>query len=179
VNPFDEPNVAQAKDATHAALTTFTERGRLPERPADDPDEVARVLSGARPGDYIALLAYVTPTAATWAALARLRLLLRDRTGLATTVGYGPRYLHSTGQLHKGGPPTAILVILASQEAGELAIPGERYGFATLKMAQALGDVATLRAGHRRTLWLPVRGSAVEAIEQLTDTLEPALPRPR
>jgi RpiB/LacA/LacB family sugar-phosphate isomerase len=177
VNPFDEPNVAQAKAATLAALATFTERGRLPEWPADGVDEIVRVLGQARPGDYIALLAYVTPSAPTAAALARLRLLLRDRTGLATTLGYGPRYLHSTGQLHKGGPPTPILLMLASEDTDELPIPGERYGFATLKLAQALGDLATLRAAHRRALWLPGRGSTVEAIEQLTTALDRHLPR--
>jgi glucose-6-phosphate isomerase/transaldolase/glucose-6-phosphate isomerase len=177
VNPFDEPNVAQAKDATLAALTVFKQRGRLPEQPADSPDEVARVLAEARPGDYIALLAYVTPTPATAAALARLRLLLRDRTGLATTIGYGPRYLHSTGQLHKGGPPTAILLVLASEDTEDLAIPGEPYGFATLKMAQALGDLSTLRAAHRRALWLPSPGSVVETLERLGTILESKLGR--
>jgi RpiB/LacA/LacB family sugar-phosphate isomerase len=178
INPFDEPNVAQAKDATQAALATFRERGRLPDWPADSIDEVVRVISQAQPGDYFALLAYVTPTPATAAALARLRLLLRDGTGLATTVGYGPRYLHSTGQLHKGGPPTPIILMFASEDTDELPIPGERYGFATLKLAQALGDLATLRAAHRRALWLPVRrGSVGEAIERLITALPPNLRR--
>jgi transaldolase/glucose-6-phosphate isomerase len=172
INPFDEPNVAQAKDASKAALATFMERGRLPEWPADSVDDVVRVLGQSQPGDYIAVLAYVTPTAATATALGRLRLLLRDSMGLATTVGYGPRYLHSTGQLHKGGPPTPILLVIASEVVDELPIPGERYGFATLNLAQALGDLATLRAAHRRALWLPARGSVVEAIERLTTALE-------
>ncbi len=171
VNPFDEPDVARAKDATQAALAAFKERGRLPEWPADDVEDLARVLRQARPGDYVALLAYLTPEPATTAALGRLRLLVRDRLRLATAVGYGPRYLHSTGQLHKGGPPTPILVILASDDADDLPIPGERYGFATLKLAQALGDLATLRAVQRRALWLPVRGEPVEAIDRLTATL--------
>jgi RpiB/LacA/LacB family sugar-phosphate isomerase len=179
VNPFDEPNVAQAKDATQAALATYRERGRLPEWPPDSIEEVVRVISQAQPGDYIALLAYVTPTAANAAALSRLRLVLRDGTGLATTVGYGPRYLHSTGQLHKGGPPTPILVILASEDAEDLPIPGERHGFATLKLAQALGDLATLRAAHRRALWVPIRGSVVEAVERLSAALAPNLRGPR
>ena len=98
-------------------------------------------------------------------------------TGLATTVGYGPRYLHSTGQLHKGGPPTPILIILASEDTEDLPIPGERHGFATLKLAQALGDLATLRAAHRRALWVPVRGSVVEAVERLSAALAPNLRR--
>jgi RpiB/LacA/LacB family sugar-phosphate isomerase len=175
VNPFDEPNVAQAKDATQAALATFRERGRLPEWPADSLEDVARVLGQARPGDYVAFLAYLTPEPATTAALARLRRLVRDRTHLATTLGYGPRYLHSTGQLHKGGPPTPILILIASEDEADVMIPGERYGFATLKMAQALGDLATLRGAQRRALWLPVAGRAVEAIERLTATLERSL----
>jgi RpiB/LacA/LacB family sugar-phosphate isomerase len=166
VNPFDEPNVAQAKDATQAALATYREQGRLPEWPADSPEDVARVLRQARPGDYVALLAFLTPEPATTAALQSLRALLRDRTGLATTVGFGPRYLHSTGQLHKGGPPTPILLVL-SGEGEPLPIPGERYGFGTLKMAQALGDLATLRAAHRRALWIPLGAQPAEAIARL------------
>jgi RpiB/LacA/LacB family sugar-phosphate isomerase len=166
VNPFDEPNVAQAKDATQAALATFREQGRLPEWPADTAEEVARVLRQSRPGDYVALLAFLTPEPATTAALQSLRTLLREHTGLATTVGFGPRYLHSTGQLHKGGPPTPILLVFSS-DGESLSIPGERYGFGTLKQAQALGDLATLRAAHRRALWVPVGARPAETIEQL------------
>jgi RpiB/LacA/LacB family sugar-phosphate isomerase len=172
VNPFDEPNVAQAKDATQTALATYLERGRWPDGPADRMADLGRTLAQARPGDYVALLAYLTPEPATTAALQRLRRLLRDRTRLATTLGYGPRYLHSTGQLHKGGPPTPILVLLAADDVTDLPIPGERYGFATLQRAQALGDLATLRALRRRALWLPVRSPAAEAIDRLTAELE-------
>ncbi len=165
VNPFDEPNVAQAKDATQAALATYHEQRRLPDWPADTVDDVARVLHEASAGDYIGLLAYVTPEPATTAALQSLRKLIQQRTTLATTVGYGPRYLHSTGQLHKGGPPTPILIILTSDEE-DLPIPGERHGFAVLKMAQALGDLATLRAAHRRALWVPLGRRPAEAIAE-------------
>jgi RpiB/LacA/LacB family sugar-phosphate isomerase len=172
VNAFDEPDVAKAKEASRAALATFLERGRLPEWPLDDGDDVARTLAIARPGDYVALLAYLTPEPATTAALATLRHLLRDRTHLATTVAYGPRYLHSTGQIHKGGPPTPILVLLTSTDVEELPIPGERYGFATLELAQAMGDLSTLRAAHRRALWLALPSPAADAIRQLTVALE-------
>ncbi|MBI3636051.1 MAG: glucose-6-phosphate isomerase [Candidatus Rokubacteria bacterium] len=171
LNPFDEPNVAQAKDATQAALATYKERGRLPEWPVDGVDETARVLVQARPGDYIALLAYVTPTPETTEALQSLRVALRDRTRLATTLGYGPRYLHSTGQLHKGGPPTPILLMLTAEAAGDVAIPGERYGFATLELAQALGDLATLRAARRRVLRVPLGGDPRGGIARLTTEL--------
>jgi RpiB/LacA/LacB family sugar-phosphate isomerase len=171
VNPFDEPNVAQAKAATQAALATFRDSGQLPQWPMDGVDEVARALRAARPGDYVALLAYVTPEPATTAGLQHLRLLVRDRTRLATTIGYGPRYLHSTGQLHKGGPPTPIVVLLTTTDAEDLPIPGEPYGFATLELAQALGDLATLRSAHRRALWLPLAGGARDAIARLTAEL--------
>jgi glucose-6-phosphate isomerase/transaldolase/glucose-6-phosphate isomerase len=163
--------VAQAKDATGHALARFLETGRLPEWPTDSVHELARVLTDARPGDYIALLAYLTPTAETTATLQRMRAMLRDRMRLATTLGYGPRYLHSTGQLHKGGPPTPILVIFTTTH-DDLPIPGERYGFATLEMAQALGDLATLRAAQRRVLWLPLDGAPAEALSRIAAALE-------
>ena len=171
LNPFDEPNVALAKDATNTALARFLETGRLPEWPTDSVDDLARVVRDARPGDYLALLAYLTPTAETSAALQRLRVALRDATRLATTVGYGPRYLHSTGQLHKGGPPTPILVIFTTTHE-DLPIPGERYGFATLEMAQAFGDLATLRAAQRRVLWLPLDGTPADALARIGTALE-------
>lgn len=171
VNPFDEPNVAQAKEATQAALATYRDTGQLPQWPANVADDLAAMLAESRAGDYVALLAYVTPTEAATAALQRLRTLVRDRTRLATTVGYGPRYLHSTGQLHKGGPPTPIAVILTQKDAADVPIPGAPYSFGTLKMAQALGDLATLRAAQRRALWLPLDGSTAEAIDRLTTAL--------
>src|SRR2546425_4003705 len=161
VNPFDEPNVAQAKEATQAALATFLERGRLPEWPRDTVDTLAETLVQSRPGDYVALLAYLTSEPATTDALQSLRHLVRDGTRLATTLGYGPRYLHSTGQLHKGGPPTPIAVVMTQEAPDDLPIPGERYGFATLETAQALGDLATLRSANRRALWLPLTRSPV------------------
>jgi RpiB/LacA/LacB family sugar-phosphate isomerase len=171
LNPFDEPNVAQAKEATQAALATYRDTGQLPQWPPNSTDDLAAMLAEARAGEYVALLAYLTPTDATTAALQSLRTLVRDRTRLATTVGYGPRYLHSTGQLHKGGPPTPILVILTQKDGVDLPIPGESYTFGTLKMAQALGDLATLRAAQRRALWLPLDGSAAQAIAGLAATL--------
>jgi RpiB/LacA/LacB family sugar-phosphate isomerase len=173
LNPFDEPNVAQAKEATNTALARFLETGRLPEWPAQSVQDLARVLAEARPGDYVALLAYLTPRPETTAALQDLRTMVRDTTHLATTVGYGPRYLHSTGQLHKGGPPTPILVIFTTTH-DDAPIPGERYGFATLQMAQALGDLATLRAAQRRVLWIPLEGAPHEAIARVRVTLERA-----
>jgi RpiB/LacA/LacB family sugar-phosphate isomerase len=171
LNPFDEPNVAQAKDATQAALATFKESGGLPEWPVDRVEDVARTLVQARPGDYVALLAYLTPAPETTASLQALRALVIERTRLATTLGYGPRYLHSTGQLHKGGPPTPILLLFTGDDPEDVAIPGESYGFSVLKSAQALGDLATLRAAQRRAFLLRVKGRPPEALRRLTATL--------
>jgi hypothetical protein len=174
VNPFDEPNVAQAKDATQAALATFRDTGQLPSWPVDGIDDLAATLAEAHPGDYVALLAYVTPTERTTEALQALRTLVRERTLLATTLGYGPRYLHSTGQLHKGGPATPILVLLTADDGEDLPIPGRPYGFGTLKLAQALGDLATLRGAQRRALWIPLDGAPPAAVAQLAARLPPA-----
>lgn len=171
VNPFDEPNVAQAKEATQAALARYRESGRLPDWPIDTAADVARTIAQAKPGDYIALLAYLTPFPETAAALQELRVFLRDHARLATTVGYGPRYLHSTGQLHKGGPPTPILLLFARSDGEGLAIPGERHGFGILQMAQAQGDLATLRGAHRRAFWLPLAGPPAAAVRDFTSAL--------
>ena len=100
-----------------------------------------------------------------------MRAMLRGRTRLATTMGYGPRYLHSTGQLHKGGPPTPILVLFTTTHE-DLPIPSERYGFATLEMAQALGALATLRAAQRRVLWVPLDGAPADALARIASALE-------
>jgi RpiB/LacA/LacB family sugar-phosphate isomerase len=171
LNPFDEPNVAQAKEATQSALATYRDTGQLPQWPPNTAEDVAAVLADARAGEYVALLAYLTPGDANTAALQSVRTLVRDRTRLATTVGYGPRYLHSTGQLHKGGPPTPILVIVTQKDGVDLPIPGEPYTFGTLKTAQALGDLATLRAAQRRALWLPLDGAAPAGLAALAATL--------
>jgi RpiB/LacA/LacB family sugar-phosphate isomerase len=175
LNPFDEPNVAQAKDATQTVLATFKAKDGLPEPPRDGAEEVARALVAARPGDYVALLAYLTPTADTTAALQEFRAMVLERTRLATTLGYGPRYLHSTGQLHKGGPPTPILLLFTGDDPEDAPIPGEAYGFSVLKSAQALGDLATLRAARRRAFFLRVDGRPAEAVRRLTGTLRTLL----
>jgi transaldolase/glucose-6-phosphate isomerase len=91
-------------------------------------------------------MAYTAKTAASERAIARIRAVVRDRLTIATTAGYGPRFLHSTGQLHKGGPPVGLFVQIVQDDARELAIPGQSYGFSILKQAQALGDLESLRS---------------------------------
>jgi glucose-6-phosphate isomerase len=137
INPFDQPNVAEAK----AATSTVLERGL----PTIDAVPAATLLDQVRPGDYVAIQAYVDPADAVVADLERVRLAVRDRSRVATTFGLGPRFLHSTGQLHKGGPPTGVFVQVVGRDDSELPIPGRPYGFSTLKRAQAAGDLETLR----------------------------------
>jgi transaldolase/glucose-6-phosphate isomerase len=137
INPFDQPNVQEAKDNTARIL----EEG-LPDL---EPGSLEELLAGASPPDYIAILAYVTPSDEFDAAVTELRRSLRERTSCATTFGYGPRYLHSTGQYHKGGPPNGLFIQLYQRAEEDIEIPEAGYSFEHLKNAQALGDMQTLR----------------------------------
>lgn len=138
INPFDQPDVAAAKAATQAVL----DAGAVPDEAATP---VADLLDQVRPGDYVALQAYVDPASPVVARLEAARGAIRDRLRVATTVGLGPRFLHSTGQFHKGGPPTGVFLQVVGDDPEDVAIPGAPYGFARLKQAQAAGDLTTLR----------------------------------
>jgi len=144
INPFDQPNVASAKQATAEILEAGTTE-------APGLDDVEALLAQVKPGDYIALQAFVDPTEEARDDLQRARLALRDRFGVATTLGFGPRYLHSTGQLHKGGPNSGVFIQLVDEERkNDIPIPGKPFSFGVLIDAQALGDLRSLRAAGRR-----------------------------
>jgi transaldolase / glucose-6-phosphate isomerase len=194
INPFDEPNVQQAKDATRTLLQTFTSRGQLPcpqpERSLGDvsltltsaaraalngqPPESVLTLLG--PTDYFAELAYVGPDAALFDELRMLRMAVRDRTRVATTFGYGPRYLHSTGQLHKGGPNTGVFLLIAASPRTDLSIPGETFSFGTLELAQAFGDFGSLDATGRRALLAVLPVANPRLVQDLARVLLGRLP---
>jgi len=143
INPFDQPNVQEAKDRTVAILEGFGRDGKLPAEEAGSP---AEVLGHAERGrSYVCLQAFVEPTPERQAKLERLQARVRDALGCAVTAGFGPRYLHSTGQYHKGGPPNGVFVQLLAGEQDDEAIPGRPFGFRTLRDAQALGDAGALR----------------------------------
>jgi transaldolase / glucose-6-phosphate isomerase len=175
IDPFDQPNVQEAKDATKALLDAYRRDGALPQPaplvaepglaafadPAalgDNPVTVdgalRALLETGRDGDYFALLAYLPADPATEEALQRMRALVRDRTGMATTLGFGPRFLHSTGQLHKGGPASGVFLQLTGDPRRDLPIPGWPESFGTLIAAQAAGDLAALERRGRRVLRL-------------------------
>ena len=192
VNPFDEHDVTRAKENTGSLLGTWKKSKKLPEWPADAEENgvVLMTNSGKKPagvsqglqaflgqaqaGDYIALQAYLAPTADTWSRLQELRTLLRNRLKLATTVAFGPRYLHATGQLHKGGPPNGVFIQLTGDDKEDMAIPGAGYGFSTLKAAQALGDLQSLQRRDRRVLRVHL-GDARSGLDRLEQIIGDAL----
>jgi hypothetical protein len=171
INPFDEPNVQQAKDATRTLLHAYSTERRLPMPEPHAQRDGARLtlslsaqerLSGAdalgflrvvSPGDYVCLLAYLPPDHPAFTpSFAKLRGAIGRRASCATMFGYGPRYLHSTGQLHKGGPNTGVFIIVTADVDQDLPIPGEPFSFFILEMAQAIGDFQSLNRLGRRAL---------------------------
>lgn len=149
IQPFDQPNVQTAKDETNRVLAEQAESGKLPS--AAVPDSVSDLLANAKPGDYLAIMAYIKATPEVDAALDDLRRAVAQKFHIATTVGYGPRFLHSTGQLHKGGPQSGLFLQITSAHEGDIEIPGEQFGFSMLADAQALGDVQVLAQTGRPT----------------------------
>lgn len=170
VNPFDQPDVQDNKDRTRARLLAYSQAKKLEEeKPVWEGSGIkvhatqkigeanlgailAAFLDASRPGDYVALNAYLPRTAEMEAILTELRLRVRARTGCATTVGFGPRFLHSTGQLHKGGPDTGLFLQITSDPLEDVEIPGQGLTFGILQRCQALGDYEALTARGRRIL---------------------------
>jgi len=177
INPFDQPNVAESKANTDAVLAGFS-RGEGSERSPGPVDRAALATRLAawrdalRPGDYVAILAYLAPTPPHDACLARLRAALGAATHAAVTVGYGPRFLHSTGQLHKGGPATGAFLQLEAVDPRDAAVPGAGYTFGRLELAQALGDVAALERRERNVVRVRLSEAELPVLEAaLADAL--------
>jgi glucose-6-phosphate isomerase len=192
IDPFDEPNVQESKDNTNRVLAQYEKDGSLPqEQPAASADDISvygnvsgspeaalrQHLESAHRGDYVALMAYVTPNAANDAAMQRLRVQIRNTHGCATTFGFGPRFLHSTGQLHKGGPNTGVFIQVTSDDREDVPIPDQRFTFSVLKQAQAAGDLQSLRDHGRRVIRIHISGDFIEGIDRLTDALSAAVAR--
>jgi hypothetical protein len=143
------------------------------------PGFLAAFLGLARPGDYVALMAYLDFSSLHKALMRTLQFQLRDSLYFATTVGFGPRYLHSTGQLHKGGPNHGLFIQITCDDAEDVAIPGEPYTFSVLKQAQALGDLAALQGKGRRVLRVHLGTDVQAGLDQLTGVLQTAVKRLR
>ena len=142
VNPFDQPNVAEAKEATARVLAGGVV---LPPSPP-----LVDLLGSVAAGDYVSIQAYLDPAGDEYDALESLRLELRDAFGVAVTLSPGPRFLHSTGQLHKGGPPRGVFLQVVGHDVVDAPVPGQPFTFGELKRAQADGDLITLAAHGRR-----------------------------
>jgi len=159
VHPFDQPDVQSAKSSTHQVLASWEKSGQLP--PVQAPNDLLAELQREAPS-YVAFLVYLAEEAGLEAAMHDLREAIGARCHAATTFGYGPRYLHSTGQLHKGGPPGGLAVQVVPRVSVDLPIPGRRYGFATLAAAQADGDLLALQEKKRRCVRLTLADPADE-----------------
>ena len=201
INPFDEPNVAESKENTSRVLRSYVTSGALLDLApvieedglalfADDatldtlrgaPDRtvgdlVAEHFLRAPTHSYLAIMAYIPRSEEHERLLTRLRTALRDATHCATTAGYGPRFLHSTGQLHKGGPGTGVFLQIVMNDEIDLDIPGEgAITFSVLKRAQALGDLRALLGRGRRVLRVGLGDQPTPNLRLLVDTVEAAL----
>lgn len=173
INPFDQPNVQEAKDATMRVLAELEQQGQPPQPPADaSAQQLRQLLGDATPPDYVALMGYVQPSPAFDAAVARLRETLMHARGVTTTFGYGPRFLHSTGQFHKGGPPTGRFLQLLHDTPPDVEVPDKPYSFTQLEHAQADGDLQTLRAHGLPAQRITLAGAdPAAALRALTDEI--------
>ena len=153
INPFDQPDVQAAKDKTREVLAGSSPPNFEPQGSADE------LYAQAEAGDYVCIQAFVNPTPANEAKVLELAAQARQATGCVVTHGFGPRYLHSTGQLHKGGPPTGLYLQVVDSTGEEIAIPGQPFGFGQLIRAQAAGDFESLEERGRRVARIRIEGS--------------------
>jgi glucose-6-phosphate isomerase len=201
INPFDEPNVQESKDNTREVLETSARDGELPQgfaiaeeggsslyadsaiavslrqagKGGAAADLLAALLQRTKPGDYVAIMAYIPRTEEHDRLLARLRTTVRDITRAATTVGYGPRYLHSTGQLHKGGPDKGVFLQITGEDDVDLDIPGSPFTFSTLKQAQAIGDLQALQSRKRPAVRLHLDEDVIANLRRVVDAVEASI----
>lgn len=187
INAFDQPNVQESKDNTRQLLDQYRATHSLGNDPADlpykslrlspfgedrdVPIDLSRVLSQLKPGDYVALMAYCAPNPDTDAQLAHLRQIIGTQYKVATTLGYGPRFLHSTGQEHKGGPNQGVFVQIVDPHGPTTPIPGMDVDFNTLVAAQSVGDFQALQAHHRKALRIICTASPQEGLSDLKTLL--------
>jgi transaldolase/glucose-6-phosphate isomerase len=199
INPFDQPNVQESKDATKELLEKFEKDGKLQEQatvatdgrltiyadegtraklPSSSVEDALRAhLAQVKAGDYIAMLNYIEETPEHEASIQQIRTQLRDATRSATTTGYGPRFLHSTGQLHKGGADNGVFLQLTAPDKTDLPIPGHSYTFSVLKQAQALGDFRSLSSRGRRAIRIDLGVDTLAGLRRLHELISEVAPR--
>jgi transaldolase/glucose-6-phosphate isomerase len=181
INAFNQPDVEASKIATRRLTDEYEKTGTLPpESPVrvGDGTLVATLrahLGKIGPGDYVALLAYVEMTAAHEAPLQAIRRAVRDRYRVATCLGFGPRFLHSTGQAYKGGPNTGVFLQITCDDAADLPVPGQTYSFGVVKAAQARGDLQVLTERGRRALRVHLGKDVARGLEMLRTAVDQAM----
>ncbi|HXU40066.1 MAG TPA: bifunctional transaldolase/phosoglucose isomerase [Blastocatellia bacterium] len=199
INAFDQPNVQESKDNTKHFLEVYKNEGSLPdqEKGAEgrgltvycQPETITELGAGlsidefikahltrAHAGDYIAMLDYIQETPEHEELIQGIRTHLRDALHVATTTGYGPRFLHSTGQLHKGGPPTGVFIQVTADNAVDVPLPDEPFTFGVLKQAQALGDFQSLASRHRRAIRVHLGADVAAGLRTLLEVVQIAFP---
>jgi glucose-6-phosphate isomerase len=206
INPFDQPNVQESKDHTNRLLAEYRAQGKFSgEAPLVAAEGVelyasaavagpwakagkagggpvaaellAAFFAHAQAGSYVALLAYLEPTSSHKAVLQAIRMRVRDALGVATTLGYGPRYLHSTGQFHKGGAAYGLFLLVTADDAEDLPVPGEAFSFSVLKQAQALGDFQSLASRGRPVVRFHLGKTSRTGLDDLLNAVDGGLRR--
>ena len=191
INAFNQPDVEASKIATKKLTTEFEEKGSLPaEKPALVEDGLSLFagkapksldsallehFSSIKSGDYFALLAYIQMNEEHEAALQDIRMSVRDKKRVATCLGFGPRFLHSTGQAYKGGPNTGVFLQITADDAEDLQVPGQKYTFGVVKAAQARGDLQVLVERGRRALRIHLGSDVRAGLAKLTAAIGRAL----
>jgi hypothetical protein len=202
INPFDQPDVEASKVATREITAAFAKTGMFPTETSiyteaglalftdaknasalkqglgGDRSMVGYLrahLSRLRPGDYFAMLAYLAMIDPYEDALQAMRLAVRDRTGAATCLGFGPRFLHSTGQAYKGGPNTGVFLQITCDDGTDIPVPGQKYSFGVVKAAEARGDFAVLAERDRRVLRVHLGADVGAGLHALETALMRAL----
>ena len=199
VNPFDQPDVQESKDNTKRLLAEYTQNGELPQQKLIIAEETLRVFGDPETcdtlrrggssmqaivtthfarlnrGDYFAIAAFIEGLGNYDALLQQIRGVVRDTKNVATTLGYGPRFLHSTGQLHKGGPDSGVFLQLTSEDINDIEVPGEKFSFGVLKQAQALGDFEALSNRHRRVVRIDLGRDVEKGLRRVLSLVKEAV----
>lgn len=179
IDAFDQPNVQESKDNTKRLLEEYKASGTMRtdgrQVKPDDADAIGSLLASVKPGDYVAITEYIAETSDRDKRIAAIRETIGRELHVATTTGYGPRFLHSTGQLHKGGPATGVYLQLTAGGHDDVPIPNEKFGFGVLVRAQAIGDLQSLASRKRRAISVDLGENIEAGLDTLTKTVKDAL----
>ena len=175
IDAFDQPNVQESKDNTKKLLEEFKSTGRMTfseKQVTPDGPEVAALLGQAKPGDYVGLTEYFAESSKRDKLIAEIRETIARSLHVATTTGYGPRFLHSTGQLHKGGPANGVFLQLTGGGGDDIKLPGEKFTFGILARAQAIGDFQSLASRKRRAISIDLGSDVDRELERLAQAVK-------